>query len=76
MDGTDNSVDKSPVVGYNDSNLNDDTMIVVKMDEQKAINDIGCKHTDLLADPDDTIGDAVYHGCLNAKCGVGFYIKT
>jgi hypothetical protein len=47
---------------------------IVKMDEQRPINDTKCKHENLVADLDDTIGDAVYHGCANYKCGVGFYI--
>lgn len=68
-----NSVDNKADMRYNDSN--DENMIVVKMDEQKAIHDTTCKHDQLQPDYDDTIGDAVYHGCINPTCGVGFYIK-
>lgn len=69
-----NSVDTSPQNGYNVNNdLNE---IVIKMDEQAPIHDTECKHDSLVADPQDTIGDAVYHGCANTKCGVGFYISN
>lgn len=47
----------------------------VRMDEQKPINDNKCQHENLIADPSDTIGEAVYHGCANTQCGVGFYIQ-
>lgn len=47
---------------------------VVKMDEQKPINDTDCRHETLVADPTDTIGEAIFHACANNKCGVGFYI--
>jgi hypothetical protein len=69
-----NSVDGSDKVGYNrpQDDIND---FVVKMDEQRPVNDIECKHTTLVPDPTDTIGDAVYHGCDNPKCGIGFYIR-
>lgn len=49
---------------------------IVKMDEQRTINDPDCKHETLVPDPDDTIGDAVYHGCTNRQCGVGFYLRN
>lgn len=70
----DNSVvDNRSISGYNEGNdIND---FVIKMDEQSPIHDIECKHETLVADPLDTIGDAVYHGCANNKCGVGFYIQ-
>lgn len=81
----DNKVDNGSLSGYNTSNdidelaaiagIQDHTQIV-KMDEQKPINDTECRHETLIPDPTDTIGDAVYHGCANYKCGVGFYIKT
>jgi hypothetical protein len=48
---------------------------IVRMDEQKPINDTECKHETLIQNPDDKIGDAVYHGCSNYKCGIGFYIQ-
>jgi hypothetical protein len=67
-----NSVDNSTHIGYNGGN--DENVEVVKMDEQKPINDTECRHETLVPDPKDTIGDAVYHGCANHKCGVGFYI--
>lgn len=79
-----NSVDSQSALGYNtDNDLNELARIagiashteIVKMDEQKPINDTECRHETLVPDPDDTIGDAVYHGCVNPKCGVGFYIQ-
>jgi hypothetical protein len=68
-----NSVDNSNQVGYNVTN--DENVEIVKMDEQRPINDTDCRHETLVPDPEDTIGDAVYHGCINRKCGVGFYIQ-
>lgn len=68
-----NSVDIPDQISYN--GLNDENVEVVKMDEQKPINDTECRHETLIPDPTDTIGDAVYHGCANYKCGVGFYIN-
>lgn len=67
-----NVVDNSDQISYN--GLNDENVEVVKMDEQKPINDTECKHETLIPDPEDTIGDAVYHGCANYKCGRGWYI--
>ena len=49
---------------------------VVKMDEQRPVNDTECKHEEFVVDPTDTIGEAIYHGCTNPKCGLGFYIKN
>lgn len=69
-----NSVDFSNGMGYNASN--NDEHVVVKMDEQRPANDTSCKHSQLVADPDDTLGDAVMHMCANPKCGIGFYIKN
>lgn len=48
---------------------------ITKMDEQAPANDVDCRHENLVADENDVIGDAVYHGCVNRKCGVGFYIN-
>jgi hypothetical protein len=79
-----NNVDNRSLSGYNKDNLNDEYARIagidqhteiVKMDEQKPINDTECRHPILIPDPDDTIEDAVYHGCSNVKCGVGFYIR-
>lgn len=79
-----NNVDSQSSLGYNTSNDIDELAAiagvpehtqVVRMDEQKPVNDTECKHNILIPDPDDTIGDAVYHGCSNYKCGVGFYIR-
>ena len=67
-----NNVDISDQVGYNVPN--DENVEVVTMDEQKPINDTECRHENLVPDPTDTIGEAIYHGCTNWKCGVGFYI--
>lgn len=78
-----NSVDNPTRMGYNVGSNNDEyaelagipeSIQIVKMDEQPAINDTDCRHETLIPDPTDTIGDAVYHGCSNYKCGVGFYI--
>jgi antirestriction protein len=67
-----NSVDNSNQVGYNV--VNDENVEVVKMDEQRPVNDTECRHPNLIPDPTDTIGEAIYHGCANLECGVGFYI--
>lgn len=67
------SVDNNTKVGYNESNdLNEH---IIDMSVQKPINDVDCRHDMLIADPEDTLGDAVYHGCINPKCGVGFYLR-
>lgn len=78
----DNRVDIGNALGYNQDNainvVAENYLTkpqIVKMDEQKPIHDTECKHETLVADPDDTLGDAVYHGCANYKCGVGFYIQ-
>lgn len=68
-------VDISGDLGYNEATLNDDNAFVVKLDEQAPLNDTECKHESLVPDPDDTIGEAVYHGCANKRCGLGFYIR-
>lgn len=77
-------VDFSSSMSYNDSNDVYDRVAdnilsrpaIVKMDEQVPIHDNKCTHEQLVPDEDDRIGEAVYHGCANPKCGVGFYIKT
>lgn len=78
-------LDNSQQVGYNSTQLNDAyadvagvdaSTHIVKLDEQKPVNDTECKHETLIPDPEDTIGDAIYHGCANHKCGIGFYIKS
>ena len=67
------SVDNTSGMPYNDSNdLNE---IVTDLAVVPPINDIECTHSSLTADPSDTIGDAIYHGCDNRKCGMGFYIQ-
>lgn len=83
MNNENNFLDKAHPIGYNDSNAKyegivDDYLLrpqIVKMDEQEAINDPSCRHEILVPDPDDTIGEAIYHGCNNRKCGQGFYIR-
>ena len=70
---TENSVDFSDEVGYN--SINDENVEVVKMDEQRPINDTECTHETLVPDPEDTIGNAIYYGCANPKCGRGFYLN-
>lgn len=57
-----------------DNVINDDNGVeIVKMDEQRPINDTECEHKEFVIDPEDTIGEAVYHGCTNPRCGLGFY---
>lgn len=68
----DNSLDN--VSGIGDNVYNDLDEIVVEMGNQRPIHDPECKHETLIPEPEDTIGDAVYHGC--AVCPVGFYIQT
>lgn len=78
-----NFVDNAHGLGYNTSNdVNDAVVehylnqpILVKMDEQASVNDTSCRHEELVPDPTDKIGEAIYHGCSNRKCGVGFYIR-
>jgi hypothetical protein len=80
----DNFVDNGSGLGYNKAQNDLYAAVIdrdylkthiVKMDEQKPINDTSCQHENLVADTDDRIGDAVYHGCANPKCGVGYYVK-
>jgi len=73
MNSDQNGVDISKEMLYNVAN--DENVEIVKMDEHAPINDTECRHENLIPDPDDTIGDAMYHGCSNRLCGVGFYIK-
>lgn len=78
-----NNVDLSSGLSYNEGNDIYDAVAdhylnqphLVKMDEQKPINDTDCRHETLVADPTDKIGKAIYHSCANHKCGVGFYIQ-
>lgn len=70
-----NDVDITPEMVYNSSEHDVNEVHIIKMDEQKPINDTTCRHETLIPDPDDTIGEAIYHGCANRKCGVGFYIR-
>lgn len=68
-----NSVDNSNEIGYNVPK--DDTNVeVVDMAQVAPINDTNHEHQ-LVADPEDTLGEAIYHGCVLPKCGVGFYIQ-
>ena len=77
-----NNVDNGHSLSYNGSNDVNDAVVehylnqpvLVKMDEQKPVNDTNCRHETLVADETDKIGDAVFHACANYKCGVGFYI--
>lgn len=78
------SVDNSQETSYN---INQDAIYdavagnyqirvdVVKLDEQKPINDTSCQHKELVPDPEDTIGDSVMYMCTNPQCGVGFYVR-
>ena len=67
-----NVVDNTADSGYNVGNDLDEYVDLVAM---PPLNDLECKHETLVADPEDTIGDAVYHGCTNPKCGRGWYIR-
>lgn len=67
------NVDFSEEVGYNTDN--DANVEIFKMDEHEPINDLECTHEVLIPNPDDTIGDAIYHGCANRQCGLGWYLK-
>jgi hypothetical protein len=58
-----------------DNGNNDENEIVTRMDESPPINDVSCTHESLIARPEDTIGEAIYHECANYRCGVGFYIQ-
>ena len=69
----DNNVDNSGEMMYNVGN--DDNMMVVKLDEQVPLGDPDCKHVQLIADPSDRLGKAIYHGCSNPRCDVGFYLR-
>jgi hypothetical protein len=69
-----NNVDNSSQLGYNDI-TNDGHEIVVDTVNIPPINDVTCEHTELIPDFEDTIGDAVYYGCKNQKCGLGWYVR-
>ena len=71
-------------MGYNEDTNDENVQVenaqtpgveIIKMDEHKPITDSKCKHETLIPDPDDKLGEAVYHGCANPKCGQGFYLK-
>lgn len=68
-----NPLDIGAKNGYNVAK--DDLNEFVDLVAMPPINDTECRHETLVAEPEDTIGDAVYHGCVNPKCGVGFYIR-
>lgn len=70
----DNTFDIQDTIGYN-SNQDDVNDFVVKMDEQAPVNDISCEHKEMIPNPDDRIGNAIYYGCANQKCGRGFYLQ-
>ena len=70
-----NIVDNLSELGYNDTQLNDVHEIVVDTANTPPINDVTCEHTELIPDFEDTIGDAVYYGCANQKCGLGWYVR-
>ena len=78
-----NFVDNLPGLGYNEPNDVNEAIVehylsqpqIVKMDEQAPVNDTKCRHETLVPDPSDKLDSgAIYHGCANAKCGLGFYI--
>jgi hypothetical protein len=47
----------------------------IDMAKREPINDTECTHDEFIVDPTDTLGDAVYHGCANPKCGRGWYVR-
>ena len=69
-------------IGYNVSNTYDDYDAIVdhylnrpeivKMDEQRPINDPTCEHVYAL-DPTDRIGNSVAWMCVKDKCGRGAF---
>lgn len=67
-----NLVDKSNEISYNKSN---DAYEYIDVTDVPPINDTECTHEKLIVDPTDTLGDAVYHGCANPKCGRGWYVQ-
>lgn len=79
-----NNVDSQNKIGYNNNNDDEYAAIagirqheqIIKMDEQKPLNDTECRHETLVANPEDKLGDAIYHGCTNPRCPVGFYIRN
>lgn len=68
-------VDNHRKVGYNDNQLYDKDEII-DLTGVPPLNDIECLHQTIVADLEDTIGDAIYHGCQNPKCGRGWYIRS
>lgn len=82
MNGDNFKLDVSQGMGYNVGNelyeaVADNILSrpqIIKLEEQKPLYE-RCNHEQLVANPDDVIGDAIYHGCSNPKCGVGFYIR-
>lgn len=68
-----NKFDITGGIRYNTDN--DENVEIVRMEGQRPTNDVSCRHETLTPYPDDTIGTAIYHGCSNRKCGVGFYIR-
>lgn len=75
--------DNSPSMGYNDTHTNDinerlvDNYLsrphIVKMDEQRPLNDPDCEHS-LVKDDDDAIEETQAWICQ--KCGVGMITKN
>lgn len=78
-----NSVDSQRNIGYNNNNDDEYAAIagisnheqVVDLSKQTPIHDTECRHETLIPNPKDTLEGAVYHGCANDKCPVGFYIQ-
>ena len=69
-----NPLDFQTDKGYNVDN--NDGNELIDMSEATPLNDLECTHETLVPDPDDKIGDAIYYGCQNPKCGRGWYIRT
>lgn len=67
-------VDNQNNIGYNEGN--DDQDEIIDLSGVPPINDTECKHETLIPNPEDKIGDAIYYGCSNPKCGRGWYIRT
>lgn len=67
----DEGVDRPPENGY-DSNTPNDTYEIIQAGQYPALNDPSCEHV-FVSDPEDTIGDAIFEGCI--KCPVGRYVQ-
>lgn len=63
------TLDTSGIIGY-DNNNDDINVEIVKMDEQRPINNPECEHL-LVRDESDRIGNTVSYMCIKPHCGFG-----